>query len=338
MLPFPDATTSRARCSNTPYSLSLRKSRGRPCGTRAYHLVTERIKVPWWCLARSYTWIGECIYTKRIPGEFTVPIEEVGNRPIDKDRDQFQNVRWRTDATFWLLMSIVRAISPIRRDRPCEVTLSISKLYRYVGVRSPRKYGRMTPCQCSLRKAIHKKNYLNIQRIAFQYMNSLRKRMPFLADVAGKVPDFFEHLFYAVALHDFGKAADRFPKSTHWRHSDGVIRHEILSAGFVAGIQCLHKKRNKQSDLQFLTHHKDIDTLRHGSIHALSWKWNPDSKRLARIKLKSLEPNWGSVNGNSRNYSYALVSSGRMFCGHLFTSTDQLVNGYRDYLAALPKG
>ena len=41
--------------------------------------------------------------------------------------------------------------------------------------------------------------------------DSLRERMPFLADVAND-PDFFEHLFYAVALHDFGKAAVGFQK------------------------------------------------------------------------------------------------------------------------------
>ena len=53
----------------------------------------------------------------------------------------------------------------------------------------------------------HTENCLDVYR-------SLQKRMPFLAEVANN-PDFFEHLFYAVALHDFGKAAGRFSKATH---------------------------------------------------------------------------------------------------------------------------
>ena len=59
--------------------------------------------------------------------------------------------------------------------------------------------------------------------------DSLRERMPFLAEVA-KEPDFFEHLFYTVALHDFGKAATGFQRQLttgpRWNY-----RHEILSAG-----------------------------------------------------------------------------------------------------------
>ena len=54
--------------------------------------------------------------------------------------------------------------------------------------------------------------------------------MPFLAEVVNN-PDFFEHLFYAVALHDFGKAAEGFQEQLtdrkRWNY-----RHEILSGGF----------------------------------------------------------------------------------------------------------
>ena len=88
--------------------------------------------------------------------------------------------------------------------------------------------------------------------------NSLRKRMPFLADVAGE-PDFFEHLFYAVALHDFGKAATGFQTQL----TDGKrwnYRHEILSTGFVVTLQ-LPDDAKQAIALAILTHHKDIKTL-----------------------------------------------------------------------------
>jgi len=88
--------------------------------------------------------------------------------------------------------------------------------------------------------------------------DSLRERMPFLAEVA-KEPDFFNHLFYAVALHDFGKAATGFQQQL----SDGTpwnYRHEILSAGFVVNLQ--FPQVTKQAiGLAILTHHKDIATL-----------------------------------------------------------------------------
>jgi len=65
--------------------------------------------------------------------------------------------------------------------------------------------------------------------------NSLREQMPFLTDVAQN-SNFFEHLFYAVALHDFGKAATGFQQqlneNTRWNY-----RHEILSTGFVVTLQ-----------------------------------------------------------------------------------------------------
>ncbi len=154
--------------------------------------------------------------------------------------------------------------------------------------------------------------------------NSLRERMPFLADVAGE-PDFFEHLFFAVALHDFGKAAAGFQKqlnnSPRWNY-----RHEILSAGFVAGVQ-LSQEAKKAIGLTILTHHKDIGILRHGYKH---YPEREHGFQVWKDRVTELEPNWEAL--------MAIQEQVVLWCPmeeclwEPVTSTDQLVNGYRDFL------
>ena len=157
---------------------------------------------------------------------------------------------------------------------------------------------------------------------------SLRKRMPFLADVAGK-PDFFEHLFYAVALHDFGKAATGFQQQLtggkRWSY-----RHEILSAGFVAGIQ-LSQEAKRAIGLTILTHHKDVDTLRH------TYRHYPESEigfQVWKDKIKELEPNWEALMAIQKQVTHWFTNWGPMeeCMWTPVTSTDQLVNGYHDFL------
>lgn len=154
--------------------------------------------------------------------------------------------------------------------------------------------------------------------------NSLRERMPFLADVAGK-PDFFEHLFYAAALHDFGKAAAGFQKQLNngpkWNY-----RHEILSAGFVAGVQ-LSQEAKEAIGLTILTHHKDIGILRH------EYKHYPEREHGFQVwkdRVTELEPNWEAL--------MAIQEQVTLWCPmeeclwEPIASTDQLINGYRDFL------
>ena len=181
--------------------------------------------------------------------------------------------------------------------------------------------------------------------------NSLRERMPFLADVAGE-PDFFEHLFYAVALHDFGKAATGFQNQLtggkRWSY-----RHEILSAGFVAGIQ-LSQEAKEAIGLTILTHHKDIDTLKH------TYKHYPESEvgfQVWKDKIKELEPNWEALMAIQKQVTHwyrkfaggahdeGMVIQKQVTPRHSMeecmwtpvTSTDQLVNGYRDFLLPYQK-
>ena len=154
--------------------------------------------------------------------------------------------------------------------------------------------------------------------------NSLRERMPFLADVAGE-PDFFEHLFYAVVLHDFGKAATGFQKQLHggdrWNY-----RHEILSGGFVVNLQ--YPKETKQAiALSILTHHKDIETLidkyscgQENEIDQQEWQ-----KRVAE-----LTPNWDTLMDIQEQVHHWCPTADCLWSP--VESVDQLIGGYREFL------
>ncbi len=154
--------------------------------------------------------------------------------------------------------------------------------------------------------------------------NSLKERMPFLAEIA-KNPDFFNHLFYAVALHDFGKAATGFQKQlTHRKQWN--YRHEILSAGFVAGLQ-LHKSEKEAIGLVILTHHKDVDTLRHTYRH---YPENIEGFQIWQEKIEELEEHWEQLMIIQKQVTIWCPMEECLWTP--VASTDQLVNGYQHFL------
>lgn len=164
----------------------------------------------------------------------------------------------------------------------------------------------------------HTKNCLEVY-------NSLRERMPFLADVAGE-PDFFQYLFYAVALHDFGKAAVGFQKqltdSKRWGY-----RHEILSTGFVVTLQ-LSQEAKQAIALAILTHHKDIGTLR--EKHPC-WEENEYGYQEWRKHIAELKPNWHALMEIQEQVPHWCYTAECLWTP--VTSTDQLISGYREFLA-----
>lgn len=155
--------------------------------------------------------------------------------------------------------------------------------------------------------------------------NSLRKRMPFLADVAGN-PEFFEHLFYAVALHDFGKAATGFQKQltngTRWNY-----RHEILSTGFVVTLQFSQEVKQAIA-LAILTHHKDIETL---TEKYPCWQENEQGYQEWQKHITELEPNWEPLMEIQEQVPQWCPMEACLWTP--VTSTDQLISGYREFLA-----
>jgi len=155
--------------------------------------------------------------------------------------------------------------------------------------------------------------------------DSLRERMPFLAEVA-KEPDFFNHLFYAVALHDFGKAATGFQQQI----SDGTpwnYRHEILSAGFVVNLQ--FPQFTKQAiGLAILTHHKDIATL---VEKYPCWPENPPGFRKWKEGIAELVPNWEALRKIQEQVPRWAPTAQCSWTP--ITSTEQLTSGYREFIA-----
>ena len=158
--------------------------------------------------------------------------------------------------------------------------------------------------------------------------NSLRERMPFLADIA-EVPDFFEHLFYAVALHDFGKAATGFQKQLTDRKRWGY-RHEILSTGFVVTLQ-LPQEAKQAIALAILTHHKDIETLieKHPC-----WQENEVGYQEWQKHITELEPNWDTlmeIQGQIPRWFHNWFPTATCLWTPV-TSIDQLISGYGEFL------
>lgn len=98
----------------------------------------------------------------------------------------------------------------------------------------------------------HTENALNV-------FSSIKKAYPDVPRLC-KVPQFWQNLFFAVFLHDFGKGAKGFQEELktgkRWNY-----RHEILSAGFVFALD-LPEEDRKAIALAIITHHKDIEELR----------------------------------------------------------------------------
>ena len=154
--------------------------------------------------------------------------------------------------------------------------------------------------------------------------NGLRERMPFLADIA-EVPDFFEHLFYAVALHDFGKAATGFQQQL----TDGKrwnYRHEILSGGFTVNLQFSQEVKHVIA-LAIFTHHKDIETLieKYSCGQENEYDYQEWQRRVAEFT-----PNWDALMEIQEQVQRWCPTT-KCFWTPV-ESTDQLVGGYREFL------
>ena len=154
--------------------------------------------------------------------------------------------------------------------------------------------------------------------------DSLQKQMPFLAEVANN-PDFFEHLFYAVALHDFGKAATGFQKQLTDRKYWGY-RHEILSGGFAVNLQ--FSEETKQAiALAILTHHKDIETLKEKYSFGQD---NEHDQQEWQSRVEELVPNWDSLMEIQEQVQHWCPTAECLWSP--VESTDQLIGGYQEYL------
>ena len=118
---------------------------------------------------------------------------------------------------------------------------------------------------------------------------SIKESYPNVPVICG-VPDFWEHLFYILFFHDFGKSAVRFQDSLngsdYWKY-----RHEILSACFIVSLKDIFPESTVNTiGLTIMTHHKDVKEL---------WKsYRPnkiESKCVFDEKLLELKPNFDEL-------------------------------------------
>lgn len=153
---------------------------------------------------------------------------------------------------------------------------------------------------------------------------SMRETMPFLVEISEE-QDFFEHVFYAVALHDLGKGAVGFQRQlaggTIWGY-----RHEILSAGFANGL-CVPETVKRAIGLAVLTHHKDIQVL--GKEYPAHPPHNPGFSHW-QGRMAELEDNWGELVQIQERVHHWLPGEDYRF--QPVASVDQLANGHRDFL------
>lgn len=154
---------------------------------------------------------------------------------------------------------------------------------------------------------------------------SMRETMPFLAEISGE-PDFFDHLFYTVALHDFGKAATGFQAQLRSAAEPWNYRHEILSAGFVVGLD-LPLRIKQAIGLAILTHHKDIQILR--DRYPCFPPQNPGYDTW-QTKIAELEPNWDALIQIQEQVDLWYPGENCRFIP--LPSLDGFINGYKDFL------
>ena len=154
---------------------------------------------------------------------------------------------------------------------------------------------------------------------------SMRETMPFLAEISGE-RDFFDHLFYTVALHDFGKAATGFQAQLRSAAGRWGYRHEILSAGFVVGLNYpLVTKR--AIGLAILTHHKDIRILRN---QYPCFPPRQPGYETWQARMTELAPNWDALMRIQEQVGRWYQGEDSHFTPLL--SLDGFINGDRDFL------
>ena len=115
--------------------------------------------------------------------------------------------------------------------------------------------------------------------------NSIKKAYSEVPEICG-VSNFWEHLFYSLFFHDFGKGATGFQdaliSSDYWKY-----RHEILSASFIPSLKDIFSEEDiKAIGICIITHHKDLNDLS-----------NYDTYRKVNLelyleKLDELKPNF----------------------------------------------
>jgi len=164
----------------------------------------------------------------------------------------------------------------------------------------------------------HTENALKV----FKSIKNAYEKVPELCSVN----DFWEHLFYAVFFHDFGKGASGFQNvfnGNKWNY-----RHEILSAGFISSLN--YDELYKEAiGLAIITHHKDIEYLK--EKYATTDQLEIGKKRY-ESKLKELEANFDEI----KTYYDKIPEFSEKYLGYelrnfkILNSPQKIVDVYKD--------
>lgn len=116
-------------------------------------------------------------------------------------------------------------------------------------------------------------------------------------DVSERVeePEFWDHLFTALVLHDIGKSAEGFQAMLKALNGEGKsppwgYRHEILSASFVKTLP-FNEEKIKEIGRAIIFHHKDLREIK----ERYNTTYLP-GKNLLKKRILELEPNIEEIN------------------------------------------
>ncbi|MGI5991765.1 MAG: CRISPR-associated helicase Cas3' [Methanosarcina sp.] len=161
---------------------------------------------------------------------------------------------------------------------------------------------------------------------ALMVFKSIKNAYPEVPQIC-EVPDFWEHLFYSIFFHDFGKAASGFQKALSGKEK-WKYRHEILSAGFVSGLE--YENQFKEAiAMAIITHHKDV--------YYLSEKYrtsNSVGKKRYFEKLKELSPNFEEL----REIQRRIPEISKKYLGFELNkfreigSIEEMADSYKDFV------
>lgn len=121
-------------------------------------------------------------------------------------------------------------------------------------------------------------------------LKSIKEAYPNVPELCGVV-DFWQHLFYALFFHDFGKAAIGFQNSLsngeYWKY-----RHEILSASFISSLGEIYSvDAIKAIELGIISHHKNLNEINyHDTIVNVN-------EEIYLERLGELKPNFNELIG-----------------------------------------
>lgn len=163
-------------------------------------------------------------------------------------------------------------------------------------------------------------------------LKSIKDNYENIPEICG-VDKFWEHLFYSIFLHDFGKAASGFQNMLN-NNESWNYRHEILSASFIPSLNNIYTPSIvKAIGLCIITHHKDLNELdRYDTFSNVNMESYLE-------KLEELKPNINELNSyfdlipefSEKYLGYKLISPKKLEFDELKNPFENIIYDYQEY-------